>query len=200
MNEPIALVISDLHLSLLQPACRADKDWMEVQKKYLAQVRMIADHSSISGPLPVLCAGDIFDRWNPPPELINFALRELPDGMICVPGQHDLPNHRMDQIHRSGYGVLVQAKKIKDIAGQILKAAKIHIYGFGWNQDITLPKYIPGNGLLNIALIHHYCWAIGHQYPGAPEDSHLNAFMKQLKGYDVAVFGDNHKSFLQELK
>ena len=28
-------------------------------------------------PVPVICAGDIFDRWNAPAELINFALAYL---------------------------------------------------------------------------------------------------------------------------
>src|SRR5687768_17059020 len=112
-NYPIAIAISDLHLSLLKPACRADDNWLEVQAHYLKQVRDLAHPDG----LPVLCAGDVFDRCNAPAELINFALKHLPDEMICVPGQHDLVGHRIDSMHRCGYGVLKQAGKIIDVSG-----------------------------------------------------------------------------------
>lgn len=191
--NPIAIVISDLHLSLLQPACRADKDWMNVQASYLARVKMIAEHSS-SGKLPILCAGDIFDRWNAPPELINFALKHLPDDMISVPGQHDLPNHRVDQIHRSGYGVLVAAGKIRDLSGKKTgNMGGFVVHGFGWGQPVQ-PLQETAH-LLQVALIHQYCWMENKSYPGAPPGANIGAFKKKLKGYDVAVFGDNHLSF-----
>jgi hypothetical protein len=195
----IAVLCSDLHLSLLQPACRADKDWMEVQHGYLLQLKNIAFDQGQR--LPVICAGDIFDRWNAPPELINFALDHLPDGMLCVPGQHDLPNHRIDQIGRSGYGVLVKANKIVDISGSYYHAGTPGAYpkydGFGWGQDIK----VRGGGHLgtvNIAVVHRYCWKQGKSYPGAPEENNVSAYKKELKGYDAAVFGDNHKGFMAE--
>jgi len=201
MSEPIAIAIADLHLSLLQPACRADKDWLEVQAGYLKQVKDITEgFDDPSRRLPILCAGDIFDRWNAPPELINFALQHLPDGMICVPGQHDLPNHRTDQVHRSGYGVLKQVGKIVDISGKRTnKDIGLLVYGFEWGSEILPPDHEKPD-LLQVALIHQYCWTDFHSYPGAPEDSNLSKFAKSLKGYDVAIFGDNHKGFLSELK
>ena len=203
----IAVLISDLHLSLRQPSCRADKDWMAVQANYLEQVREEA------GPydrIPVLCAGDIFDRWNPPPELINFALKHLPPKMLCVPGQHDLPNHNISDMHRSGYGVLKRAGKITDLS-QCTSGGNHQCYvhkdgdfvarGFGWDQDIESPVYesLKMPQTLHIALIHKYCWMEGKSYPDAPADANVNAFRKQLKGYDVAVFGDNHKRFMTEV-
>ncbi len=46
--RPIAIAIADLHLSLTRPACRADKDWLEVQAHYLSQVTQIRkEHSGI---------------------------------------------------------------------------------------------------------------------------------------------------------
>ena len=126
MKKPhrIAILCSDLHLSLQRPACRADDDWMGVQAGYLNQLKQLAVDSNYSfGTLPIAFAGDLFDKWNVQPELINFALEHLPDGMICVPGQHDLPNHRLDQVHRSGYGVLVAAGKIVDASKKVIKRA-----------------------------------------------------------------------------
>lgn len=200
---PIAVAISDLHLSLLQPACRADKNWMEVQAEYLNQVSSIAGKHDI----PVLCAGDIFDRWNPPPELINFALENLPTDMICVPGQHDLPNHRIDQMYRSGYGVLKRAGKIIDLSEDENRGLPVsyggnllfYAYGFGWNQKIV-PPTIKETDYPNVAVIHKYCWTADTGYPGAPEENRCQQFEKPLKGYDFAVFGDNHQSFKKTYK
>src|SRR5688500_1062308 len=95
--EPIAILCADLHLTMKQPACRDDDDWMKTQAGYLSQLKMLQKSETMGPVLPILCAGDIFDKWNAPPELIHFALEHLPDGMICVPGQHDLPNHRMEE-------------------------------------------------------------------------------------------------------
>jgi len=193
--NPIAIAISDLHLNLLQPACRADKDWMEVQASYLKQVRDWAEG------LPILCAGDIFDKWNAPPELINFALKHLPDKMYCVPGQHDLPLHRMDLMHRSGYGVLKQVGKIQDLIGPLCTVpagTELRIYGCGWEEEIEPLHTSSGHkdGAIDIALLHRYVWTKDKSYPGAPASSNVSALNKSLKGYDIAICGDNHMGFL----
>lgn len=197
---PIAIAISDLHLSLTQPICRADKDWMAIQAHYLDQVKETAQGLNPLKSVPILCAGDIFDRWNTPPELINFALTHLPDGMLCIPGQHDLPNHRINQLHRSGYGVLKETGKIVDVSELSHMIEGITIHGFGWGQKIQPLEINRDDDTLHIALIHQYCWTIDHSYSGAPEESHLSSFSKQLDRYDVAIFGDNHKGFLKKLK
>jgi len=201
---PIALACADLHLSLKRPACRED-DWMEVQAGYLKQLRKIqAEATSASdedGPrkckqVPILCAGDIFDRWNVQPELINFALKHLPDGMVCIPGQHDLPNHRLEEMHRSAYGVLVESKKIVDITNDGVCTYGLSINGFGWGQEIKPPSEIEGlESLIKVALVHKFIWTDGTGYPGAPEESRWPRLMPKLKGYQVVVFGDNHKPF-----
>lgn len=213
--EPIAILCADLHLSLKQPACRAD-DWLAVQKEYLGQMKTLActaterwlGNRNVTGrPLPVLCAGDIFDRWNVPPELIRFALEHLPDGMICVPGQHDLPNHSFAEIHRSAYGVLREAGKIRCAASHrrrevpsrsYVQVAEWNVYGFAWGEEVTPPV----SALIHpaLALCHQYVWNMSASYPGAPAEAHVSKLMRPLKPYRVAVFGDNHKGFLLRLK
>lgn len=192
MSKPIAIAFSDLHLSLTAPACRAEKDWLNVQASYLQQLKHAAKKLSV----PILFAGDLFDRWNPPPELITFALWHLPNDMICVPGQHDLPNHRLEDMHRSGYGVLVEAKKIRDISGTSTgNMGGFTVHGFGWGQPI-LPA--AKSNMVRIALVHRYCWSSHFgDYPGAPQEHRLGSKIleKELKSYDFAVFGDNHAGF-----
>lgn len=191
-SHPVAVAVADLHLSLTAPACRADKDWLAVQAGYLQQLKDLAQD------LPILCAGDLFDRWNTPPELLHFALEYLPDGMICVPGQHDLPNHRMEDLHRCGYGVLAKAGKIRDITGGMPYVTEegIYVQGFGWGQEISGTKS-GWEDTIRIALIHRYCWTEGREFPGAPAEAHLNALPPAIRSYSLAVFGDNHKSFVK---
>lgn len=197
---PIAICCSDLHLSLAPPACRRDADWMEAQRFYLRQLKRACFRNGKT--LPVLCAGDIFDRWNAPAELINFALAELPDGMLCVPGQHDLPNHRLDLVHRSAYGVLKSAGKIVDLSDEewvIPNGLRLVVYGFGWKQPVTKPKN-PSKGIPHVAVIHRYVWTAGNSYTGAQKQDHLISILPELSGYHAAIFGDNHKGFLKLTK
>lgn len=207
--KPVAILCADLHLSLTPPACRAEtpEEWLGVQAHYLKQLedlqtRLWNEKSSI--PIPsVLCAGDIFDRWNTPPELLHFAMDHLPHKMICVPGQHDLPNHSIERMKECGYGVLKRSKHIIDLSDQKgypinMIAPDFFVQGFGWNQEIMPPERRKQS--LSIALIHRYVWTIKSGYPGAPEESHLEKLIGPLKGYNIAVFGDNHCPFQKKLK
>jgi hypothetical protein len=213
---PVAVLCSDIHLTSRTPVARSEKDWFEVQAHYLAQLRLIQINATKeydqavssrteSVLLPVLIAGDIFDRWNPSPELINFALEHLPDRIIAVPGQHDLPNHRIEDMNRSGYGVLVKAGKItcastvrrREKSARFVSRLGFRIYGFGWGEEI---EHNPtDDGFLQVALIHKFVWTPDTGYYNAPDSSRLRKFKDQLRSYDVAVFGDNHKGFLAEM-
>ena len=105
-----AVCCADLHFSHDPPRARAESDtasWYRVQKTYINQLKYIANGK------PILVAGDIFNRWNANPELINFLIEELPI-LHAIPGNHDLPNHSFDEIERSAYWTLVKAGKIID--------------------------------------------------------------------------------------
>jgi DNA repair exonuclease SbcCD nuclease subunit len=143
--------------------------------------------------VPVLCAGDIFDHWRSPPELINFALEHLPE-MYAVPGQHDMPLHSMDDIKKSAFWTLVEAKKVF-LVTLGTTVGGVWIGGAEWGGE--LPGVFAGTEI-KVALLHAYAWIQGKSYPGAPEANELGSYRKMLKGYDVAIFGDNHKGFLAE--
>lgn len=192
---PVALVISDLHLSLSKPACRADKQsWLDVQAAYLKQVKDTADHYCVS----VVCCGDVFDKYNPAPELIRFAIEHLPRRMLCVPGQHDLPEHRSDQMHRSGFGVLLAAGSIKQLKPDWPEVENnTDFFGFGWDDKITnFHRHQLNSSLNRVAIIHRFCWISGKGYEGAPQECNLPAYRDALEGFNLAFFGDNHNPFI----
>ena len=206
MTYPIAVLVSDLHLSHNPPAARsAEPDWYSAMKRQWDQVRMAAedDHKNSYNDLPIVIAGDIFDVWRSPPELINFAI-DLFRGLdvYAIPGQHDLPNHVYMDMYRSAYGTLVVAGAIKNLdpwQGWIpMPDAEglIWMQAFPWGFEVK-PRQPDDNGVVKLAVVHKYVWSSDkNKYPGAPDESSLAVLKSNLVGYDAAVFGDNHKNFL----
>tara|TARA_A100000171_G_scaffold53079_1_gene76342 strand:+ start:22038 stop:22949 length:912 start_codon:yes stop_codon:yes gene_type:complete len=191
----IAIMVSDLHLTLNAPICRKEDDWLDVQAGYLQQLKTLQEEHSNC---PIFCAGDIFDKWNPPHELVNFALEHLPDNMLTVPGQHDLPNHRIEDMHRSGYGVLVNCGKISDLSGGACEYLLFDtiVRGFGWGEEIE-PLEASSKFRNMVLMAHEYIWIRGKSYPGASNNAKLtDKKSSRFFNYTHALFGDNHKGFL----
>jgi hypothetical protein len=144
--------------------------------------------------VPILCGGDIFDRWKASPELINWCLKHLPT-IYAVPGNHDLPNHRYDDIRKSAYWTLVEANRVIDLKPGVphpLKGLTVHGFPYGSPVKSIASNMIDG---FNVALIHAYVWRRGHGYTGAPEDRRVGEWERKLTNFDFALFSDNHNAF-----
>lgn len=198
--QVMAVLCSDVHLSHSAPLCRTgERDWYQAQERVLGEVIGLANHYRC----PLVVAGDIFDRWNSPPELVNFAIdifRQAIAPVYAIPGQHDLPNHVYGYMHKSAYGTLVKSGAIKDLRGQHgptnykVHGITVSLYGFPWGFPVQPPSQ-PSEGM-RLAVVHQYIWKKGKGYPGAPEESRYTRMIRNLQGYTAAVFGDNHKGFL----
>lgn len=206
--------MSDLHLSHRPPLVRAgEKNWYEVMLRPLKQLWDLQHKYQV----PVIVAGDIFDDgWRPhrcPPELIGFAINALGAlrtssqwSVFAVPGQHDLPYHRYQDIHKSAYMVLAQAgvlwslkethpTEIITTGGRIL-----HLHGFPWGFE-PKPLEKPNPLCIEIAVVHRYVWSSeDNAYPGVNMDQHGGPLRKRLHNYDVIVTGDNHIPFYMPKK
>mgnify|MGYP000029409979 FL=1 len=199
VRKVIALLCSDIHLSHRPPVVREEKTtnaWYSLQSQYLSQLSALAGEYNC----PIVCAGDIFDRWNSPAELINFALAYLPDNMYCIPGQHDLLYHDFNQIVRSAYWTLVEAGKINHLShDRPLKVSdSLTLHGVPWGHRVPENTEEHKEGMIHLAAIHAYIWTTGHNYPGASQQAHIREWARLLSSYDAAVFGDNHKGFLSK--
>lgn len=189
-KKPIAVLCSDIHLQERAPVARsAEPDWWEAMRRPISQLKRLAKKHGV----PVVCAGDVFNHWRAPPELINFALTELPE-MWAVPGQHDLPLHSLKDIGKSAFGTLVQVGKIKMLSSDPVELNGAWFWGFPWNAELG-PIHASKDRRLQVAIIHAYVWQKDSTYPGAPEEKRVGCYREKLKGFDVAVFGDNHKGF-----
>jgi hypothetical protein len=195
-DRPVAVLCSDLHLSVRPPLARSEEhDWFAAMATSIAQVNALASKHHI----PILCAGDVFDHWRSLPELINFALRHLPP-MYSIPGQHDLPYHSFDAIDKSAYWTLVEGNTLVDLSNTYPRGVIVEtwvdmvVYGFPFGAEIK-PNPNRGRDGLSVAVIHEYTWKDGCGYVGAPEKQNLSAKWAVLQTYDVVVIGDNHQGF-----
>jgi hypothetical protein len=152
----------------------------------------------------IVYSGDIFDTWKSSPELINFAIRHLPQG-YAIPGQHDLPLHNYQDINKSAYWTLVEAGVLWNLKPGHPVEAKgwqgVRLYGFPWGHKVTPCASSKKKAELYIAVIHAYCYAgPATTYPGANPEASVFHWSNKLYGYTVALFGDNHRGFLIQRK
>ena len=155
----------------------------------------------------VIVAGDLFDRWNQPPEMINWALDNLPH-MLAIPGNHDLPAHRFAEAHRSAYGTLVRAGRIKELTPEGYRdyGWGIQVHGFPFGTELTPPpKSAKPNTskrrkVLTVAVIHEYLWTAGTGHMKADPRQMLFKKHSRFDGWDVVIVGDNHMRFTLKTK
>ncbi len=200
MDKILAIFCSDIHLTEKPPISRSlEPDWMEAQERILRQAREISDRNNCC---PVFCAGDVFDRWNPSPALINWAIEHLPE-MYAIPGQHDLPLHNYGDIRKSAYWTLVEAGKIKDITEPV-DCGLFQVWGFPWGKPLARfdygvyePRAVKWK--TQILMAHRYVWIAGCGYPQARREDNLESLRSIVDGYQYSVFGDNHQAFLAHI-
>lgn len=188
-----AIICSDLHLTEQTPECRLD-NYIEAQRTKLSFISDLQKKYDC----PVLCAGDIFDHWKPSPWLISFALQYLPDGLIAIPGQHDLPQHNLDLIEKSGFYALVSAGKIRPLSYVELKSIDSDLYCVPFGAPLPDKEEID-TALINILMLHQLTWQ-KEPWPGADPKGNARALLKQNPDFDLIITGDNHQAFTEEYK
>jgi DNA repair exonuclease SbcCD nuclease subunit len=176
------------------PVWRSNEpDWYAAMQRPLDEVKKLQEICNC----PIFCAGDVFNHWDSSAELINWAIEHLPP-ILAIPGQHDIPNHNLKDIHRSAFRTLALAERIF-----LLKTNRMETFpgmvvaSFDYGQKMTpCVKNIPFDPV-KIAIAHEYRWIQGHSYPNAPLESKLSEV--DYLGYNTIIFGDNHSGFTTEI-
>lgn len=195
MRKAIAIAVADIHLSMMPPPCRVDEpDWFAAMARTINKLGDLRDKINV----PILCAGDVFNTWNPPPELINFAMDWLPS-MAAIPGQHDIPNHSLDHMEKSAFYTLIIAEKLLNVGvsdgySGYIDPGNVWVSGFPWGVEVTPPS--AGGNSPRIAVVHQYIWdREKNRHHKATLSQHTSQLEESLKGYHFAIFGDNHTAF-----
>jgi hypothetical protein len=199
VGEVVGLFVADMHFSDTPPIARScEKDWIQVQEEYVEQLWKIQRNYQV----PIFIAGDIFNKWNSSPYLISAVISWLkgPNNIYAIPGNHDTPNHNPKELHRSAYWTLLEAGVIinlEEIVGH--EIGKLAIGAFPFGSEVI--PCSPADGLaLEVAIIHSYIWTEKTGHMGASQESRYGSWSEKLRGYDVAIFGDNHKPFTVKAK
>lgn len=187
--------------------CRGETSakWLTCQTTYLKTLARLRQAHRV----PIIIAGDLFDKWNASPEAINAFLdgfsQNQNTGVYAVKGNHDVPYGNVELTSKSAYDVLHKTNAIVNLStkphslgGELLVAGFGHgATGFNSVSSGDRRKY-----KVRLAVIHRYTHDEEHCYPGAKPEDHVRVLEEKLiaEGYNCAVVGDNHKGFLYEGK
>ncbi len=202
IKEASAILTSDLHLTDKTPVARID-DYILAQRRKLL---FLSDLSAKNGYCPVLCSGDIFDYWKASPWLLGFAYEYLPRPFICIPGQHDLPMHSLEQFDRSALGLLAAVDDnihvITNPKNPIFTKMDLWVVGFpfGVNKQSA-------TGCINPHVIFKRMIVMSHELVWQKEDkptwahnigaSPVSQLLHEFEDCDLILTGDNHKNFTE---
>jgi DNA repair exonuclease SbcCD nuclease subunit len=188
-----ANLTADLHIRGDIPVCRTD-NYLESQFKKLEFIFELCKQENA----PLLVAGDIGNKsqWsNWLLEKTISLINKYNIDIICIPGQHDLPEHRLEYWQKSGCGVLHGGYSIFVIQEEQIINDKFILFPFPYGKKITSPKY--DKDIPKIAITHQMVIENKKLWPDqiAPEG---NALLKKHPEYSLILSGDNHFPFIAE--
>ena len=189
IKKATCILTADWHLRDTQPKCRTDV-YYETQFKKLTFIKDLqVQHSNC----PVLIAGDVFDIPKPSPMLLTSTLYYLPYHIVCIPGQHDLPEHVLENFNQSGLAVIEQGSDCIVLKNNVDYIPSINngkeIAGFPYGTQLKNVKQ-------HIALIHTLIQEPQNTNKNIPYDYNCISIMKKLSDFKLIVSGDNHKPFV----
>lgn len=203
MKKADAILCSDIHLRDTQPECRTD-DFNETQIEKLVWLSGLQKVHNC----PVLDAGDIFHKWKPSPELLSNAITYMPDQMITVAGNHDLPQHNIHEIHRSGLYTLKVAGKLTILSNNTASAKERNwrVFGLPWEScfDETEQKVMNAYPQFRkVLIIHTLVYKDATTLPfwaNKKYDFTAKQLLQKYPGFDLIISGHNHQTFTYEHK
>lgn len=207
-KQPDAILTGDIHLTESTPVSRID-DYLEAQKKKLLFLRKTQQKYDC----PVLDSGDIFNYWKPSPWLMNRAYELLPENIITIPGNHDLPEHNIELYYKSGLHLLEEVEKLKTLSpGETtcttLNNWGLDLFGFPYGMffgagaeeaDTVEPYNKMVKDYRTVLILHEMVWpGETPPWPGAEGISATELLERYHENFDLILTGHNHTAFTAE--
>lgn len=188
---PVFICCADLHVRSNAPENRTDDYFQTVSLKF-NQIIDIANKYDAS----LLCAGDVFDHVKVGHRVVNMmiiSLRRLKKTFFLVPGQHDLPNHKINLLSRSPLMTLLLQPNVIMLNDSPETVNGWDVYGCPWGG--TIPK-IKGDKSKSILVIHHSITPEEPPFFLKNADS-AKDFMDSVD-FKIIVSGDYHVPFIRK--
>lgn len=191
-GPPSGVCAADIHLRPDVPICRTD-DFQAAQKRKFSFLVGTARIFSC----PLFIAGDLGHRAFWSCALLSEVIKALSEknkiDCFTIPGQHDLPQHRLERWADAAVGVLHAAGVIKVRTGGRAKlewGPVVRFFPYG-------TKIEGGKKAGDIAIAHTMAIENKPLWPGqvAPRGSEL---LRRFPEYSLILTGDNHTPFVIE--
>jgi len=177
-ETPDAILTADWHLRETQPVCRLDDFW-EAQWKAVGFVSTLQKKYDCD----VWHGGDLFHHWKPSPNLLSVTIKNLPKKFRSIYGNHDLPQHSMELVEKSGMYNLYVAGVLAILKGghcdTILEEVSFEIKG------------------RKVAVWHIMNYQGKEPWPGCTSPK-ASTLLRKYPQFDLILTGDNHQSFVEE--
>lgn len=180
MKKCDAILCGDLHLRDDVPVCRTD-DFLEAQHNKLLYIKELQEIHNC----PVLCSGDLFNVAKPSLDLVSKISQWIPEKFFTVYGNHDLPNHSLQEQEKCGVYNLWCNHRLGLLEGT------------HFNQLPTKPSMVI-NGK-KVLVWHVMTYTTELPFPGCM-DLKARSLLHKYPEYDLILTGDNHSPFTQTYK
>ncbi len=170
----------------------------------------VVDVALTERPDVVILAGDLFEHFDPPPMLVEYALRQLRRleaagiQLVTVPGNHDEITYASSVYRMRGRewpGLLVTRPLVGHAATIRIDQDDLHIYGLAFTGGVT-PAAQPLRDFPRLAADGMHV-AVFHGTLGLPASSErslpLDAGALAAAGYDYVALGHIHRPLRRQL-
>ena len=195
--KPSAVLTADWHVRSSTPKCRTD-NFLKAQECKVDFVVELAKKYDC----PILIAGDIGDKDQWSNELLEWFTQILIDvNVIAIPGQHDLPDHSLKEIKRSGTGVLTASETI-DVRDSTYVTIEndFNLISFPFSKPLRHFKINRESGdYPKVAMTHQMIVKNAPLWKGQ-KDPKSRQILRRYPEYNLILSGDNHNAFRVKYK
>ena len=183
IKQADAILTADWHLRDTVPECRTD-DFYAAQWKKLDFISALQKKHNCS----VYHAGDLFHHWKPSPSLLTDTIKHIPKRFVTVYGNHDVPQHNLELVYKSGIRTLETAGIISVFPNGTNFGNKPNPDKPSMQGDFTDEIY------RKVLVWHEFTYKGKPPWPGCEADTG-NKLLNKYPGFDLILTGDNHQSF-----
>lgn len=177
-----AILTGDWHLREDTPVCRID-DYEVTQWKKIAFISALQKKHECA----IFHSGDLFNHWKPSPYLISKTIENIPDDFYTIYGNHDMPQHNLDLVFKSGIYTLFTAGALNVLPTR------------HWGQEVNTtftPLKIKNRTIL---VWHVMTYQAKKLWPDMTDPKAVK-ILRKYPEYDLILTGHNHQTFVEKYK